>query len=222
MNKKSMVLLMLGLTACATGPKREIVYDYVISDSSTTKQPEWTDSEYILELNEKNDGFKYYVGENINLASQGSKSLCLNASEAQARKDLATTIESKVKSAYKEVETSSGSHEDTVVSSNADINIALNIDNIIKGAEKVKSYWEERSHKVAMGASKDYKSYTCYSLIRMKDKTYKDVIEAATSTMIDAIKSSNAPKQAVEDLKEKVATEAISTPLTISDDKKIF
>lgn len=207
------VLSLCLLAACASGPKVNLKYDYEISDMSTSSRPKWIDSEYILKLNEKSDGYKYYVGENDNASSKASKTLCRSSAEAKARYDFAAAIKSSIISAYKEVENSLGPEEKAVVKSSADIERVLNVDESVGGAEKYNDYWEQRSHQKKMGAAKDYKSFYCATIIRMKDETYVSVIQSASDRMIEAAKTPEASPAAVAGLKKKVAEKAVAASL---------
>lgn len=204
-------IMVLFAAGCASGPKREKAFNYVISDSSTGERPEWTDSENILRLNSLGDGYKYYVGENDNAASKSSKALCRTASEAQARRDLASAIETRVKEAYREITSAKGEGEAASASASSDLDRSLEIAKTISGVEKFKDYWEERSHKIELGAGKNYKSYACWSLVRMPDSAYVEVIKAASGKMVDLAKAAGA--EGGEAVKAAVADKASEAAL---------
>jgi len=205
-NRYTAAALTLALAACASGPGVNKVYDYEISDMSSASRPDWLDSENIVKMNEQNDGYRYYIGENDNEASKATKALCRTAAEMKARYDFASAIETAVKGAYREVESSSGHSESISVKSNADLDRALNVDKNIGGAEKYKDYWEQRSHKKEKGAPKDYKSYYCMALVRMKNETYAGVVQKASDKMVDSLKLP-------ADVKKEVAEKAAAAPL---------
>jgi hypothetical protein len=203
--KKIYLPCLLVLAACG-GIKR----DYDVIDMSSSSRPDWLDSEYIAELNAKGDGYKYYVGENDNAASAATKGLCRSAAEAKARYDLAAAIETTVKNAYSEIESSG---EQLAVKSSSDLDRALIVDRAVSGAEKYKDYWEQRGHKKEKGAAKDYKSYHCMTLVRISNDTYADVIRNASDKMIDSFKSPDAEPRAVSKFKAELAEKAAAAPL---------
>ena len=198
------------LAACASGPKVKKEYDYVISDMSSSKRPEWTDSTYIIKMNAKNDGYRYYIGENDNASSKISIDLCRSSAELRARHDFAAAVANAIKTAYTEAASSRGQ----VVRSQAEVDRELNVSEIISGAEKYADYWEQRSHTKKLGADKDHKSYYCATLVRMKSEAYDSVIQNASNRMIESMKAPGASDADIAGFKREVASKAVATPLS--------
>ena len=200
----AVALAMLG--ACSNKPKVNVVFDYEISDLSTSnkKVPDWIDYEYVIEKNNKDKEFKYYLGNNENLASKKTKLLCAKEAEAQARRGFAAAIASDITSTYKANESAEQTTGNVVSTSQEQM--TLKIAQELNGIETYKKYWEERHHLVKLGAKNDYKDYACYSLLRLSKQSYRDLISTATDVMLQNVKMKAQEKTA---MKEKIVNEVV-------------
>ena len=183
---KNMVLSLsvLCITAClitSCSSKRKVAKDaisYTLSDISTNGEtPNWvfegTDSKW-----EKNKDYTYFIGEDDNK----DKMLCQKGASANATEKVIEQISQEVNSKYAQ----SISNDNGNLDKKANYEIQHQIESKLGGIEHVTAYWEQRNYQKALGADKNEKVYYCYKVVKVANKTLKEIGNSVSDATIRA------------------------------------
>jgi hypothetical protein len=159
MKKSTLVLFgsFAVLAACSS-----LKPDYTITDASHSSRPDWIQPEYVKESDSSANRkeYRYYVdsSENIN------QRLCLKSAEARATQKVAAEIAQEIVSHYEERVLSNNETAQEQLSEN----LAQNLQVILHGIRFQNQYWEKRVYKQELGALKDYATYKCDVVVKIK------------------------------------------------------
>lgn len=166
----SVLALASVLANCSHGPKRDD-YTYTIADSSAQERPEWTEDFSLI--GKKDENYKYFVGEFENL----NKTLCQKGAKANAGEKIAEEVYRINYGDYINNATS----DNEVINEKVEAYTKQVVNSNLGGVENVTAYWELKNFQTKLGAERDYKSYHCYAVVKVKrdvlDKFAKQVNE---------------------------------------------
>ena len=157
----SVLSIISGLASCSSGPKRD-AYTYTIADSSSPDRPEWTE-DFTL-VGKKDKDYKYFVGEFENV----NKTLCQKGAKANAGEKVAEEVYRINYGDY--TNTASNDNNDNVSEAMESYTKQV-VNSHLGGVENYTTYWELKNFQTKLGAERDYKSYHCYAVIRVKKDT---------------------------------------------------
>ena len=158
----SAVVLIGGfLVGCSHGPKRD-AYTYTIADSSAQERPEWTE-DFTL-VGKKDKDYKYFVGEFENI----NKTLCQKGAKANAGEKVAEEV---YRINYGDYTNNATSDENDNVTERVEAYTKQVVNSNLGGVENYTTYWELKNFQTKLGAERDYKTYHCYAVIRVKKDT---------------------------------------------------
>lgn len=158
--KKSTLILFGGIAVLAACSSFEP--DYTVTDASHASRPDWIQPENVKESGSSSNRkeHRYYIdsAENIN------QRLCLKSAEARATQKVASEIAQEVVSRYEERAQSDNQTALEQVKEKLEQNIQVSL----HGVRVQSSYWEKRAYKQELGAPKDYTSYKCDVVVKIK------------------------------------------------------
>lgn len=145
------------LSACAG-----LMSDYDIADASESSQPFWIQQSKAHKIDAPAEAAKnlYFTGSAQNI----NQRLCLKNAETIAVKKIASETARELISRLKR---SSALQNDAADNKLKEI-LEQNIQAGLRGAAVADKYWEKRSYKKEKGAQKDYTSYKCNAVVKVK------------------------------------------------------
>lgn len=154
--------------------------EFILRDSSFTERPLWLiDAKAWALENEVNPNFHEYLA--YETEPKLSRNLACDLSKANIRVDLAIKLAEGFKKHMLE-------HIEAKVANLEKKNKYINylneqfpdkIQSFLKGAQVLGTYWEYREYRKDLGASTDYKAFTCASLIRIQKTNILKAIDLA-------------------------------------------
>lgn len=188
--KKLFFFAMISLvaTSCGSSAKKEEVKeervfkkDYDLVDASDKLSPEWIDEPSKGDASKERKNFRYFVNESANT----EKRLCLRSAEARATARIAQEIAQFMKNSYAEA-TQNG---DSEVNEYMQEQLATEAQAFVVGSQVVKTYWEKRSYKEALGAEEDKVEYNCFALVKMPKKTLEKAVKSSVRKLVEGIEN---------------------------------
>jgi hypothetical protein len=200
MKKLTLLLLTLALSFSCSSEKKKptqedrpleevkhtgIQKEYEVRDSSSDFRPTWIeDAEIWAKQNEKgldkNRFFSFETEPKVN------RSAACDMAKANISADIASEITNFIEKTFAQSTEGNASVNlnDPKLSPLKEYmsnTLAQKVQSLIHGAAIVKTYWEQREYKKALGAKEDFKAYTCAVLVRMDaERLRKSVDEAAS------------------------------------------
>ncbi len=174
---------------------RTFKLDYEVVDASDKVIPDWIKSPAKVNKVEERKDYRYFVNESSNV----NQRLCEKSAEARASAQVASEITQFIKNSYAEA-TQGGENEE--VTSYVQEQLAQETQAFVVGASVVKKYWEKRSYKEALGATKNEVKFYCYAVVRMAKKDVEKAVEMARAKLLQSIKAPEVKKKTEDALKE--------------------
>jgi hypothetical protein len=195
MLKIGMLLGALTLISCASSEKKEskesersFTKDYVLMDASQKTLPDWIAKPSKGDKSKERKKNRYFVNE----SAHTNKRLCLRSAESRATARIAQEIAQFMKNSYAEA-TQGGADED--VSEYMQEQLATESQAFIIGASVLKTYWELRGYKEALGAEEDMKKYNCFALVKMSKKSLEKAIKKSRAKLLGEIEDPEVKKK---------------------------
>ncbi|MBR1778169.1 MAG: hypothetical protein IJ752_06260 [Alphaproteobacteria bacterium] len=146
--------------------------DYVVKDASESSAPSWTVQSKAHKVDSSSEAkeHRYFVNDAHNV----NQRLCLKAAETRATQKVASEVAQEIMSRFEEKSQSEDDTASTKLKDKLEQNIQVNL----HGVAVAGKYWEKRSYLKEMGAEKDYTSYKCDVVVRIKKSALAEAIEA--------------------------------------------
>lgn len=195
MNKKiSLILVLSCLSACSSNRK----LDYVITDSSHSKQPLWVQNIRKFEKNKENEPekYRYFKAEGSSI----NKRLCEKSAIDNTNITIAGEINTEINNLYTGVVNVNG--EETLINDDKKEETKSLIKNSLTGVEPREGYWEKRKYSTELGADKDKVVYYCYQLSRVKRTIHDKIIDEMVNKNLKKIKNESEKEEAKKTIEE--------------------
>ena len=177
------------LSACASFKP-----DYVVTDTSESSSPSWISQSKAHKIDSSSEAkqHRYYVNDAQNV----NQRLCLKAAETRATQKIASEIAQEIMSNFEEINKSQDDTANSKMKDTLEQNIQVNLHGVVV-ADK---YWEKRAYKKEMGAEKDYTSYKCDVVVKIKKTALEDALNAYKEKTLKSLKGEDkkAMQQAVD------------------------
>lgn len=198
-----MTLMSLVLvSSCASKPKPRVIKKmYKVVDFSKNIIPAWVDEPIKGDSEQANKTNRYFINE----SSHKSKRLCMKSAEVRATAKVASEISQFIKNTYGE-STNGGDSADEAVTEYMQESLAQQTEAFVVGAQVHKTYWEQRAYDKELGATKNYRKYYCFALIKMNKKALAKAVKNATAKLYTSIKDPEVKqntKKILKDVAEK-------------------
>ncbi len=195
MKTTTCVLVALSLLgACSSKRKvkevdntETIKRDYEVRDASSNFRPAWIeDVDAWADQEEKDERWRWFAFET---EPKVNREIACNLAKANARADVAAEITTFVQKTLAASEEGSPAIDPNNPKTQpmrdfVSNTLAERVQSLIHGAAVVRTYWEKRDFKKAMGAKKDHVGFTCAVLVRMDAKALKAAVEKAGEEVV--------------------------------------
>lgn len=195
--------IALSLVGCGSSAKkdepkpREFKKDFEVVDASLGLIPEWIEMPSKGDTSAEAKKNRYFVNESANV----EKRLCVRSAEARATARIAQEIAQFMKNSYAEA-TQNGDDE---VNEYMQEQLATETQAFVVGSSVIKTYWEKRSYKEALGASEDKVEFNCFALVKMSKKNLEKAVNSARRKLVEGIESPEVKKKTDKALSEVAA-----------------
>lgn len=192
-------------------------YVYILRDSSLTERPLWVAAplDWAKENESVPEQFEYLTYET---EPKHNRNLACDLSRANIRLELAIKIAEVFKkdvALYAE-EKAAVTEKKTRITSFFNEQFPDKIQSFLKGAQVLGTYWEYREYRKELGASADYKAYTCASLIRMHKNNIQKAIEHSKDYLLSG-KVLEKPDSELRALVERNAKELLKSYVIVEN-----
>lgn len=190
----TMLLSALTLVGCASKKTekkeegRSFQKDYVLMDASEKELPKWIKKPSKGDKSKERKKNRYFVNE----SSATNKRLCMRSAETRATARIAQEIAQFIKNSYAEA-TQGGADED--VTEYMQEQLATESQAFVVGASVLKTYWELRGYKEALGAEEDMKKYNCFALVKMSKKNLEKAVKRSRAKLLGEIEDPEVKKK---------------------------
>jgi len=171
-------LLALFFVVCLLFACVQIKHDYIVKENSERSlfAPAWIiqSKAYKIDSSVEAKQYRYFVSDAYN----ANQRLCLKSSETNATKKIASDVTREIvnRSAKKNKKITI----DAELKDNLEKNILINLyDTAVAG-----QYWEKRDYLKEKGAKKDYSTYKCDTVVKIKKSALIKAIEASQSKTV--------------------------------------
>ncbi len=192
--KVTMLAATVALVGCASSKseqkseERTFKKDYVLMDASQKKLPNWIQKPSKGDKSKARKKNRYFVNE----SAHTNKRLCMRSAEARATARIAQEIAQFMKNSYAEA-TQGGADED--VTEYMQEQLATESQAFIVGSSVLKTYWELRGYKEALGAEEDMKKYNCFALVKMSKKSLEKAVKKSRAKLLGEIEDPEVKKK---------------------------
>lgn len=174
--------------------------DYDIIDASSPTRPGW-----IVDANDwaAQNGLdtsknRYYSFET---EPKVGREIACQLAKANAKADVAGEVATFIKSSLASSEEGSAAIDPNnpvtqPLRNFVESTLVKKVQEVIVGATALKTHWEKRNYKMALGAKRDFIGFTCASLIEVKSEYIQSAIDLARTEMMNRTQD--------KDMKEKV------------------
>lgn len=178
MKKHLITASVFGLLAACAG----FTPDYVVTDASENSKPSWTVQSKAHKIDSSSEAKqnRYFVSDAQNV----NQRLCLKAAETRATQKIASEIAQELMSRFEE---NNKSQDDTANSKMKDT-LQQNIQVNLHGVVVADKYWEKRAYKKEKGAEKDYTSYKCDVVVKIKKTALAEALNAYKEKTVKSLK----------------------------------
>ncbi len=190
-------LLVLGVVALAFScSSRKLQKDYKVVDASQMEIPEWISEyeEYLEDVDTKKFNFYKYETEPKN-----NREMACKIAKAEASSHVAGELKTKIKDVLtKSTEgdaTELGGKLDEYVSNT----MVMDIESSLSGLKIAKTYWEKRAYSKELGATNDYRAWSCSVLLKISKKDLKNSLAKVEAKAVEL-----APNKAKENVKNMI------------------
>ena len=150
----------------------QIKQDYVVKENSlhSSSAPAWIYQSRAHKADPSSDTkqYRYFVSD----AQNANQRLCLKLSEKNAMKKAASDVAEEIVKTLKKKNKTKEDH--SPLKDTLERNILINLSDVSVAGE----YWEKRSYQKEMGAEKDYTSYKCDTVVKIKKSALIKALEA--------------------------------------------
>lgn len=147
--------------------------DYEVEENSEKAlfAPSWIipSKAHKAEANSNTKKYRYFVDK----ATDINQRICLKNSELNAMKKIATDVSAEIINRLKRLQKSKKLSNVSELQKDLEQNILVNLSDV----STVKEYWEKRKHLKEKGASKEYFSYKCDTVVKIKKTSLIHAIE---------------------------------------------
>lgn len=185
--------IALTLVGCGSSEKkdepvaREFQKDFQVVDASLGIIPSWIEEPVKGDTSAEAKKNRYFVNESSNV----EKRLCLRSAEARATARIAQEIAQFMKNSYAEA-TQNGDDE---VNEYMQEQLATETQAFVVGSSVIKTYWEKRSYKEALGAQEDKVEFNCFALVKMSKKNLEKAVNSARAKLVEGLESPEVKKK---------------------------
>ncbi|EQC46600.1 hypothetical protein [Bacteriovorax sp. Seq25_V] len=194
MKKLLLITTAFALVSCGSSEKkaeeptpRQFAKDYTLLDASSGLVPEWIENPTKGDKSSEIKKNRYFVNESSNV----QKRLCVRSAEARATARIAQEIAQFMKNSYAEA-TQNGDDE---VNEYMQEQLATEAQAFVVGSSVLKTYWEKRAYKEALGAEEDKTEYNCFALVKMSKKNLEKAVISARKKLVEGIESPEVKKK---------------------------
>lgn len=179
--KKNLVALTAAI--CLLSACSSFKPDYVVTNASEKSAPKWIAQPKASKVDSGSEAKKhrYYVNDAQNV----NQRLCLKSAETRATQKIAAEVAQELMSKYEEKTHSDNDVANQQVKDSLQQNIQVNL----HGVTVAGSYWEQRAYKKEMGAEKDYTSYKCDVVAKIKKEALVEALEAYKAKTLNTLKA---------------------------------
>lgn len=165
------------LSACASFKP-----DYVVTDASQSSRPSWIAQSKAHKIDSSSEAKqnRYYVNDAQNV----NQRLCLKAAETRATQKIASEIAQEIMSKFEETSKSQDDSANSKMKDSLQQNIQVNLHGVVVGDK----YWEKRAYKKELGAEKDYTSYKCDVVVKIKKTALEEALNAYKEKTLKTLK----------------------------------
>ena len=165
------------LSACASFKP-----DYVVTDASKSSSPSWIAQSKAHKIDSSSEAKqnRYYVNDAQNV----NQRLCLKAAETRATQKIAAEIAQEIMSKFEEINKSQDDTANSKMKDTLEQNIQVNLHGVVVGD----TYWEKRAYKKELGAEKDYTSYKCDVVVKIKKTALEEALNAYKEKTLKTLK----------------------------------
>lgn len=216
-------IFLLSLVACSSAPKKaevverpleevkhtEIKREYEVRDASSNFRPGWIeDAEVWAKQNEKDlDKNRFFAYET---EPKVTRSVACDIAKANTRVDIASEITTFIEKTLGTTQEGNASVDLnspklSPLKEYMENTLAEKVQSLVHGASVVKTYWEQREYKKALGAKEDFKAFTCAVLIRMESERLRKAVDEAANFVtkkVDDPEAKETVKKALKDVSD--------------------
>lgn len=168
---------------------------YNVTDSSHNFRPSWI-SQFRAHKSDSSDEAKlnmYFVSDAQNV----NQRLCLKSAETRAIRKIALKTTEKLTDRFEKNNKPLNNTSNNKIKEQLQENILVNLKNIVV----VDKYWEKRAYKKEKGAEKDYTSYKCDVVVKIKKTDLAKALSPCKEKIVKKFKEKD----------KKAMTEAIAS-----------
>ena len=163
--------------------------DYVVTDASSTSRPGWI-IDAVEWATSNNDDTKEYRFFSFETSPKVGREIACNLAKANAKADIAGEVATFIKSTLGSSEEGQAAIDPNnpltlPLRSFVETNLTSKIQEVIVGAQIMKTHWEKRSYKKDLGAPRDFVGFTCGTLVKVKNEYIESAIDLARSEMLN-------------------------------------
>jgi hypothetical protein len=218
--------LTLLITGCSSSKKKKdnpdvknvdisetIKKDYDIIDASSPTRPGWIvdANDWAAQNGLDTNKNRYYSFET---EPKVGREIACQLAKANAKADVAGEVATFIKSSLASSEEGSAAIDPNnpitqPLRNFVESTLVKKVQEVIVGATALKTHWEKRNYKVALGAKRDFIGFTCASLIEVKSEYIQSAIDLARTEMMNRTQDKDMKekvKKALDEAKEEFST----------------
>lgn len=195
MGKLTLLILLLA-ASCSS---RKLQKEYTVVDSNLDQIPEWiVDYQDWLDDQDvkKNKFYKYETDP------KNDREMACKIAKAQASSHVAGEVQTSIKDSLTQAIEGDASDMDSKMEEYVSNTLSMDIQSKLTGLEIEKTYWEKRAYKKELGASKDFKAWSCTVLLKISKENIAKAVENSKTKIVKLAKTNKA-KEKIKALIEK-------------------